>query len=58
VPDDDLTADYVTAADLIGLGIDPGLVRVLCPWATESTALDGSRCWAAADLGVLLGGAA
>lgn len=50
--------DYVTAADLIARGIDPALVRVCCPWATELTDLDGSRCWAVADLGVLLGGAA
>jgi hypothetical protein len=50
--------DYLTAADLVGLGIDPALVRVLCPWAPELTALDGSRCWAVADLDALLGGAA
>lgn len=42
--------DYVTAADLAALGIDPGLVRVCCPWATELTALDGTACWAVADL--------
>jgi len=42
--------DYLTAADLTALGIDPALVRVRCPWATESTALDGSPCWAVADL--------
>jgi len=42
--------DYLTSADLIALDIDPALVRVLCPWATESTALDGSPCWAVADL--------
>ncbi|MBN9523103.1 hypothetical protein J0H58_32085 [bacterium] len=50
--------DYLTAADLIALGIDPALVRMCCPWATELTALDGSRCWAAADLTDLLTGGA
>lgn len=50
--------DYLTAADLIGLGIDPALVRVLCPGATELTSLDGSPCWAVADLYTLLTGGA
>ena len=51
--------DYLTDDDLDALGIDPALVRVLCPWATELTALDGSPCWAAADLHPLpTGGAA
>jgi len=48
--------DYLSAADLIGLGIDPALVRIRCPWATESTSLDGSPCWAVADLHTLLTG--
>jgi hypothetical protein len=50
--------DYLTAADLLARGIDPALVRVCCPWATELTALDGSPCWAAADLTTLLDGGA
>jgi hypothetical protein len=50
--------DYLTEADLIALGIDPALVRVCCPWATESTSLDGSTCWAVDDLTTLLTGGA
>ncbi|MBN9517633.1 hypothetical protein J0H58_03795 [bacterium] len=42
--------DYLTAADLTARGIDPALVRVRCPWATELTAIDGTACWAAEDL--------
>lgn len=47
--------EYLTEGDLRDLGIEPLLVRILCPWATEYRALDGSRCWPAADLAPLLG---
>lgn len=57
-PDDDRvpSPDYVTVDDLHGRGIDPALVRILCPWATELTGYGGVRCWAAGDLITLLGG--
>jgi len=47
--------DYVSEGDLVALGIDPALVRVLCPWAVELAGHDGTRCWVAADLTTLLG---
>jgi hypothetical protein len=47
--------DYLSEADLAGLGIDPDRVRHACPWAVTLVALDGSRCWAAADLINLIG---
>ncbi|MDY3563390.1 hypothetical protein R5W23_004893 [Gemmata sp. JC673] len=50
-----MTDDFVSEHDLRDLGLEPALVRVLCPHATEYRALDGSRCWAAADLAPLLG---
>jgi hypothetical protein len=46
--------DYLSDRDLRDLGLDPECVPALCPWATELTALDGTRCWAAADLAHLL----
>jgi hypothetical protein len=58
-PDDrdrDGASDYVTEQELRDRGIDPALVRVICPWATELHALDGSRCWSRADLRALLEG--
>ena len=56
-PDDrDNASDYVTEAELRDRGIDPALVRIVCPWATEYTALDGSRCWCRGDLTKLLEG--
>jgi hypothetical protein len=58
VPDPQPLPDYLTEADLRDLGIDPDLVGVVCPTATELTALDGTRCWATADLVPLLGGTA
>ena len=54
--DPDVPPDYLTEADLHALGIDPDIVRELCPWAVELGALDGSRCWSRADLERLLGG--
>jgi hypothetical protein len=48
--------DYVSEEDLKALGIDPVLVRILCPWTVEMVALDGSRCWAVDDLAPLLEG--
>jgi hypothetical protein len=48
--------DYLSEDDLRDLGIEPDLVRVLCPWAVELTGHDGVRCWAAADLAPLLEG--
>jgi hypothetical protein len=42
--------DYLSEADLAAGGVDPDEVSARCPWAVELTALDGSRCWAAADL--------
>jgi hypothetical protein len=51
---DDRDGDYVTESELRNRGIDPALVRVLCPWAAELRALDGSRCWLRADLTNLL----
>jgi hypothetical protein len=50
--------DYLSEDDLIALGIDPVLVRVLCPWAAELTGHGGVRCWAAADLAARLEGGA
>jgi hypothetical protein len=50
--------DYLTATDLVALGIDPALVRVLCPWALQLTAIDGTACWAVEDLDPLLTGGA
>lgn len=56
-PDDcDSLTDYATEAELRDLGIDPDAVRVLAPHATELRALDGSRCWARADLADFLEG--
>jgi hypothetical protein len=51
-----LPDDFVSEDDLRDLGIDPELVRVLCPHATEYSGLDGKRCWARADLAPLLDG--
>ena len=48
--------DYLSEGDLRALGIDPDLVRVLCPWAAELTGHDGVRCWCSSDLIPLLGG--
>ena len=48
--------DYVTVDDLHARGIDPALVRILCPWAVELSGHGGVRCWAAADLAPLLEG--
>ena len=48
--------DYLSEDDLRALGIDPVLVRVLCPWAVEETGHGGVRCWAVADLAPLLEG--
>jgi len=50
--------DYLTDADLVALGLDPDAVAARCPWATAYTALDGTRCWAAADLAPALDGGA
>ena len=51
-----MSDEYLSADDLRALDIDPILVRVLCPWATELTGHGGVRCWAAADLAPLLEG--
>lgn len=48
--------DFVSEADLSDLALTPVEIRAHCPWATELTALDGSRCWAVLDLASLLGG--
>jgi hypothetical protein len=48
--------DYLSEADLAGLDLTPDLVAARFPWAAELTALDGTRCWAAADLGADDGG--
>lgn len=56
-PDDhdrDGATDYVTEQELRDVGIDPALVRIVCPHATELRALGGSRCWSRADLANLL----
>jgi hypothetical protein len=47
--------DYLSEDDLRALGIDPGLVWIACPWATELTGHGGARCWTVADLVPLLG---
>jgi hypothetical protein len=47
-PEPDL--DYLSEDELIDRDIDPEMVRVECPWATEYRGLDGRRCWVAADL--------
>lgn len=51
-----MSDDYLSEDDLRALGIDPVLVRVVCPHATELIGHDGSRCWAVADLAPLLEG--
>jgi hypothetical protein len=57
-PDDqEPAADYLIEDQLRDLGIDPDLVRILAPHATELRALDGSRCWSREDLSPLLEGA-
>jgi hypothetical protein len=48
--------DYLSEGDLRALDIDPDAIRVLAPHAVELRALDGSRCWPAADLAPLLEG--
>ena len=54
-PDDgDPLLDYLTEDQLRALGLDPDAIPVLAPHATELRALDGSRCWARADLAHLL----
>ena len=40
--------DFLTAADLLALDIDPDPAR--WPGVVTYTALDGLPCWAAADL--------
>jgi hypothetical protein len=55
--DDDSIPDSLTEADLRDHGIDPALVRILCPWAVERTGHGGVRCWLAADLTTLWEGA-
>jgi hypothetical protein len=47
--------DYLTDDDLRGLDLDPAEVSAWCPWATELVALDGTPCWSAEDLAVLVG---
>jgi hypothetical protein len=55
-PDDrEPLPDYVSEAEIRALGIDPDSIPVLAPHATELRALDGSRCWARADIDFLLG---
>ena len=51
---DDPALDYLSEDQLRDLGIDPDLIPVLAPHATELRALDGARCWARADLVHLL----
>jgi hypothetical protein len=48
--------DYLSEDDLRDLGIESVLVRILCPWAVELTGHGGVRCWAVADLALLLEG--
>jgi hypothetical protein len=50
--------DYLSEDDLVAIGIDPALVRLLAPWATELVGHGGVRCWAADDLVLLLHGGA
>jgi hypothetical protein len=50
-----LPDDYLSADDLRNLDIDPALVPIVCPGATELTGHGGVRCWAVADLAPLLG---
>ncbi len=45
--------DYLSEDDLVALGIDPGVVPILCPWAVELSGHGGVRCWVAADLAPL-----
>ena len=51
-----LPDDYLSEDDLRNLDIDPALVPIVCPGATELTGLGGVRCWAVADLAPLLEG--
>lgn len=53
-----MPTDYLTDADLVALGLDPDAVNAGWPGATPYTALDGARCWAAADLAPALDGGA
>jgi hypothetical protein len=48
--------DYLSEDDLRKRGIEPALVAILCPWAIELLALDGTRCWATDDLTPLFDG--
>jgi hypothetical protein len=58
-PDDrDPGRDFISEHELRDRGIDPALVRVLCPWAVELTGHGGVRCWVASDLTYLLEGGA
>jgi len=52
----DSGVDYLDEDDLRDLDIEPSLVRIFCPWATEFTGHDGLRCWAVADLAPLVEG--
>ncbi|HSQ58008.1 MAG TPA: hypothetical protein VLM40_19950 [Gemmata sp.] len=49
-----LPPEFIGEDDLIALGIDPEIVLMFCPWATELVGLDGKRCWAAEDIALLL----
>jgi hypothetical protein len=44
-----IDTDYPYAGDL---GLADAEVRLICPWAAELVALDGTPCWSVDDLGV------
>jgi hypothetical protein len=52
-PDDphrDRPEDFVSENDLRELGIDPDLIRSVCPWIVEYTGHDGLRCWDVSEI--------
>lgn len=51
--ENDVRTDYLDEEQLRDRDVDPALIRILCPWATEFTGHDGQRCWAVADLASL-----
>ena len=49
----DISLDYVIEDDLRGFDLDQNNLIYVCLLTTESSALNGTRCWAADDLAAL-----